>query len=55
MLRDSLTILALPSLPGMPFPISLGIPAVTFLTKALSRKLRTIYGKYGFILKPRPK
>jgi hypothetical protein len=39
----------------MPFPISLGIPAATLLTEALSRKPRKIYGKYGFILKPGPK
>jgi hypothetical protein len=41
MLRDFLTnCLELPSLPGIPFPISLGIAAVTLLIEALSRKPR---------------
>ena len=47
-------LLELISLPGMPFPISLGIPAVTLLIEAPSGKPRTTYGKYGLYSKPRP-
>jgi hypothetical protein len=46
-------LLELISLPVMPFPISLGIPAVTLLIEAYSRKPRTTYGKYGLYHKPR--
>ena len=42
-------LLELPSLPGMPFPISLGIPAVTLLIEALSRNLRKIMENMVYI------